>query len=380
MSDRPRIGLDNPAFRGRLRQPVRAGVASFSASNEVRQPFGPRVVNRAAPQPITQAEPISPLVAPPTPIARRTSTADINAPTKSSNLTQPAPAHIVTASIAEVAYLPTPKVQVVTPQAYAMPAHPKLQKSQVLRRSHSSTAPAVPREPSRAKRNKLQYAIVAMAGFVFLIGMLISLLTLQSSHAAKTQVAALAAHAQQADGSVAPNSPPAETKPTSTSMGSYRVAPDIPQQIIIPKLYVFARVRSLAVNANNELQAPSNIFDAGWYNASAKPGSGAGSGAMLIDGHVHGPTLPGVFANIKKLVAGDTIQVVRGDGKKFSYSVVKTQNFDAANLDIGAALTSATPGKPALNLITCGGPYDKQTGEYTQRTLVFAVQTDLTGN
>ena len=267
----------------------------------------------------------------------------------------------------------------VAPQPFAVPAHPKQQQSQVLHRQ-AVRNPAVKPEKSTVRHSKMQLAMVGMAVFVFGVGLFVSLITVQTNHTAKTEVAALASHAKQADGAVAPNAPPAEDKPTTTNMGTYRVAPDLPQQIIIPKLYVYARVRSMSVNDKNELQAPGNIYDTGWYNASAKPGSGAGSGAMLIDGHVHGPTQPGVFVNIKKLVAGDDIQVVRGDGKTFHYSVVKVQNVDAANLDIGASLTSATPGKPALNLITCGGPFDKQTGEYTQRTLVFAVQTDLTAN
>ena len=362
MSDRPRIGLDNSAFRGRLRQPV-ARVAPL-ASEPIRQPFGPRVSARS-----TTAAP------------------EVTAAPK---MVKQLESHTEVVSIQPVtAYRPKPvalaakesaqNFQLVTPQPYAKPAHPKLQQSQVLRRQ-AVRNPAQKVQTSQPKHTKLQLAMVGMAIFVFGIGLFVSLITVQTNHAAKTQVAALAAHAQQPDGAAAPNAPPSETKPTTTSMGSYHVAPDLPQQIIIPKLYVYASIRSMSVNAKNELQAPGNIYDAGWYNASAKPGSGAGNGAMLIDGHVHGPTQPGVFANIKKLIAGDVIQVVRGDGKKFSYSVVKTQTVDAANLEIGSSLTSAVPGKPALNLITCGGPYDKQSGEYTQRTLVFAVQSDLTAN
>lgn len=356
MSDRPRIGLDNSAFRGRLRQPV-ARVAPL-ANGPIRQPFGPRVSNRqAAVTPVILTKPELQ--------HQMRFQADVTA-------VKP---HVVQKRAPQ----PTQKLQMVVPQPFAVPAHPKLQQSQVLRRQAVHN-PATKQQKIQQKHTKTQLAMIGMAIFVFGIGLFVSLITLQTNHAAKTQVAALAVHAQQADGAAAPDTPPTESKPTTTSMGTYHVAPDLPQQIIIPKLYVYARIRSMSVNAKNELQAPGNIYDAGWYNASAKPGSGAGSGAILIDGHVHGPTQPGVFVNIKKLVAGDDIQVVRGDGKTFHYSVVKTQNVDAANLDIGASLTSAVPGKPALNLITCGGPYDKQSGEYTQRTLVFAVQSELTAN
>lgn len=359
MSDRPRIGLDNSAFYGRLRQPANR-VAPLS-SGPIRQPFGPRVNA----QPTIAASNVAPTISQPNLSAPQQYRPDVRA-------AQLTPATVPPRPTADV-------FKMVAPQPFAVPAHPKQQQSQVLHRQ-AVRNPAVKPEKSTVRHSKMQLAMVGMAVFVFGVGLFVSLITVQTNHTAKTQVAALASHAKQVDGAVAPNAPPAEDKPTTTNMGTYHVAPDLPQQIIIPKLYVYARVRSMSVNDKNELQAPGNIYDAGWYNASAKPGSGAGSGAMLIDGHVHGPSQPGVFVNIKKLVAGDDIQVLRGDGKTFHYSVVKVQNVDAANLDIGASLTSATPGKPALNLITCGGPYDKQTGEYTQRTLVFAVQTDLTTN
>ncbi len=375
MSDRPRIGLDNPAFRGRVRQPIRAGVASMSASNEIRRPFGPRVALRSlAPPALASAQPTLPAAALVLP-GRRPAMTDIAVTPQKITAIQPAPARVVTSSIAEVVFLPVsvPTVQVVAPQTYAMPAHPKLQKSQVLRRPNIATAIAKPEQPAKAKRNKLQYAVVAMAGFVFLTGMIVSLLTLQTNHSAKTQVAALAQKSEQSDGTTVAGAPPAEAPPPPTAVKTYQVAPDLPKYIEIPKLNVKARVKSLSVNAKNELQAPNSIYDAGWYNGSAKPGDGPGSGAAVIDGHVHGPTQPGIFVNLKKLVAGDIITITRGDNKVISYKVVKTQNYEAANLDIGNALTSAIPGQSALNLITCGGPYDKASGEYTQRTIVFAI-------
>ena len=354
MSDRTYSGLDSDALRSRLRQPTgRPGRPVRSVDGSVRHVFGPRV--RLALPPV--ARPAKPAL----PSQLRPIQPDIS----------PAQKPIVNKSVISQ---PVATFKVIAPQPFAHPAHPKQQQSIVLRRQ-SVRYPAARPEPAVPKRSKLQYALVGMAVFIFGVGLFVSFLTVQTNQTAKIQVAALATKSEQADGSTAPNAPPTETKPTTANMGSYRVAPDLPQQIIIPKLYVYARIRSLTTNARNELQAPGNIYDAGWYNSSAKPGDGAGSGAMLIDGHVHGPTLPGVFANLKKLAAGDEIQVVRGDGKKFSYTVVRTQDVPADNLDIGSSLTSAQPGKAALNLITCGGPYDKKTGEYTQRTIVSAVQS-----
>jgi sortase (surface protein transpeptidase) len=210
-----------------------------------------------------------------------------------------------------------------------------------------------------------------MAAVVFLVGIFVSIITLQTNHSAKAQVAALS---KKAANSTSSSSVPNESKPSSGSVAAYQVAPDLPKYLVIPKLGVDARVRPLGVTSSNELQAPTNIYDTGWYNASAKPGDPGSNGAILIDGHVHGPTLPGVFVGIKTLQPGDTIQIVRGDNAVFTYIVKKVQNYDATTLNIGLGLGSIQPGEPGLNLMTCGGPFDRTSGEYTQRTIVFAVQ------
>jgi LPXTG-site transpeptidase (sortase) family protein len=165
---------------------------------------------------------------------------------------------------------------------------------------------------------------------------------------------------------------PSETRPSGSS--NYVVAPNLPKYIKIPRLSVSARVKSMGITNKNEMQTPNNIYDTGWYDKSAHPGDPGSIGAMLIDGHVHGPTLPGVFANIKKLQVSDSIQIVRGDNQVFTYKVVKVQNYDANTMNMGVLLASIQPGKPGLNLITCGGPFNRNSGEYTQRTVVFAVQ------
>jgi LPXTG-site transpeptidase (sortase) family protein len=173
---------------------------------------------------------------------------------------------------------------------------------------------------------------------------------------------------EQTDGSTE-SDVPSETPPEG-GLGSYQVSSLSPRLISIPKIDVVARTLRLGVKPNNELKAPSNIFDAGWFEGSARPGE---PGAMLVSGHVHGPTKPGVFTNLKKLVEGDRITIERGDGKKFNYRVVKVQSYDKDSVDMGAALNSAEPGKPGLNLITCDGAYDED-GHYKKRLIVFAVQ------
>ena len=268
---------------------------------------------------------------------------------------------------------PKPKAEKLAYRAaaeYVPPAEPRQERSKVLRRQFvAQPEPPVPVEKTR--RSRLQIALVGMACLVVGLGLLVNIQTIQTNKDAKAQVSALS-HTSSGDEGV--NGVPSETKPTYS--GKYSVAPNLPKYIKIPRLGVNARVLPMGVNSTNQLKAPSNIYDAGWYNASAKPGDSGSNGAILIDGHVHGPTLPGVFVGIKNLAADDTIQIYRGDDKLFTYKVVKVQNYDADKIDMGMMLSSIQPGQPGLNLITCGGQFDKSSNEYKQRTAVFAVQID----
>jgi sortase (surface protein transpeptidase) len=273
--------------------------------------------------------------------------------------------------------LPLPVGVTITPP-FTGPSPPQQQSLPVLR--HQFGDKSAPRSRSFPMmrhtllhgRSRLQLILIGLALLVFGLGLLVDIETLQTNHDAKAQVAALT---RQSD-STTTGSPtvPAQTKPSSSAVKSYQVAPNLPKYLKIPKLGIDARVLQTGVTSSGALGTPPNIYDTAWYTGSAHPGDSGSLGAILIDGHVHGPTLPGVFMDIKNLKPGDGIQIVRGDNQVFTYQVVKVQNYDASTMNMGMMLASIQPGEPGLNLITCGGPFDRTTGEYSQRTAVFAVQ------
>ncbi len=123
------------------------------------------------------------------------------------------------------------------------------------------------------------------------------------------------------------------------------------------------------LTSSGAIGTPNNVYDTDWYNGSSLPGQ---PGAMLIDGHVSSWTTPGVFYSIKSLLAGDDIQLERGDGTMFTYKVVSTQIYQSSNVDMKAALNPITPGKPGLNLITCTGNVLAGTNEFNERVVVFS--------
>jgi LPXTG-site transpeptidase (sortase) family protein len=245
---------------------------------------------------------------------------------------------------------------------------PHAHKERPVQRSYVLKRESVER-PDQSQRSKFidrirqpQTMLVIAGVVVFVFGMTVSIMGIKTNK----QVAAQPSAAQHARGENSDENPD-EKDPGA--VGSYKVAPDMPRRINIPNIKVNARILALGVKSDNQLKAPTNIYDAGWYQKSAKPGE---NGAMLIDGHVHGPTKPGVFYNLKKLVAGDRVTVERGDGQVFNYTVVKSQSYPKDAVDMAAAITPAIAGKQGLNIITCNGSLSGTS--YEERLVVFAVR------
>ena len=213
---------------------------------------------------------------------------------------------------------------------------------------------------------KTQYALYGMAALVFMAGMGVAVQGWLTNQSAETQSRVLS---EQTSNTSDP-SQPSEAVPVGSA--GYKVAPDVPRTISIPSLNVNARILSLGVNESNALEAPANIYDTGWYVASAKQSDLRG--AMLVDGHVSGPTKRGVFYDIKKLHSGDEIVIERGDGFKTTFVVSKVVTTKANEVDMAALLRSADENKLGLNLITCGGTFNSKTNSFESRVQVFAVK------
>jgi len=159
-----------------------------------------------------------------------------------------------------------------------------------------------------------------------------------------------------------------ETKVSDDAIAKYKVAADLPRVITIEKLGVKARVLQMNVNSDGSMQSPINIFDAGWYTGSVKPGQ---PGASIIVGHASGTTLGGVFNKLESLNAGDTISVERGDGKILRYQVVKKQTVKLSDVDMNSFIRPADGVSEGLNLMTCAGEWIKNSQTRNSRVMIF---------
>jgi sortase (surface protein transpeptidase) len=145
--------------------------------------------------------------------------------------------------------------------------------------------------------------------------------------------------------------------------------PATPVRIEIPAIGVNAPVTRLGLNPDGTVQVPplTNHNLAGWYDRSVTPGA---KGTSVILGHVDDYTGPSVFYNIKNLRKGETIDVVRADGETAVFTVDGVQK--AAKTNFPTSDVYGNVPYPALRLVTCGGPFDANTGSYLDSIVVYA--------
>lgn len=162
-----------------------------------------------------------------------------------------------------------------------------------------------------------------------------------------------------------------ETEVSTDILSKYVVAPDRPRALYIDKLDIAARILPMSVNAAGSIQAPINIYDAGWYTGSVKPGE---TGAVFVDGHASGPTREGLFAYLDTLKEGDTLRVEKGDGTELNYKVVQTEVVPLSDIDMKKVLLPHNGVTKGMNLMTCTGKWLPQEKTYDHRVVIYTQQ------
>ncbi|WP_062648129.1 class F sortase [Streptomyces maremycinicus] len=163
--------------------------------------------------------------------------------------------------------------------------------------------------------------------------------------------------------------PDAELPPAAAPLGQA-----LPRRIDIPDLGVRAPVVARGLDAAGGIDPPP--FDqagvVGWYAAGAKPGA---RGTALLVGHVDTETRPAVFYKLSTLKAGETVRVVRDDGRTAEFTVDDVEVIGRDRFDARQAYGPRQPDRAELRLITCGGTFDRASGSYTANVIVSAYLT-----
>jgi sortase (surface protein transpeptidase) len=248
------------------------------------------------------------------------------------------------------------------------PALPRTKRSQVLRRQMVERAKE---QRTKVKKTRGKHVLWYLLGLVVIVAFL--LVAWSFREALPFHVDLFKPAAPQPVNSI--DSDPQETSTldemevSEADIQIHVVPAETPRVLRIPSLQIAARVKQVGTTLSNEPIAPKNIADVGWYEGSSKPGS---EGAVLLNGHLAGPSKDGVFKNIQSLKPGDEITLERGDGKVFIYNVSRIQEYSGGQIDMNAAINSINPTKKGLNLVTTLNKYSGTE----KRVIVFAVQHD----
>jgi len=96
----------------------------------------------------------------------------------------------------------------------------------------------------------------------------------------------------------------------------------------------------------------------------------------VIDGHIDSATAGvGAFWHLSALVAGDSVNVVTTTGATVRYRVLARRVYPKS-AGLPSTLFTLT-GPPILLLISCGGPFDADSGSYQDNIAFFAVGTSV---
>ena len=140
----------------------------------------------------------------------------------------------------------------------------------------------------------------------------------------------------------------------------------IPTQLTIPAISLTVSLGMLGQNSDGTVQVPTDIQQPGWYRLGPSPGE---IGSAVILGHVDSYQGPAVFFKLRALVAGDPVDVSLADGVTAEFKVTSVAQYSKANFPDQAVYTSH--GYSALQLVTCGGAFDSQTGHYLSNIVVY---------
>jgi hypothetical protein len=150
-----------------------------------------------------------------------------------------------------------------------------------------------------------------------------------------------------------------------------KVAPAVtvrsaPVELRIPAVALTVSLSTLGLNPDGTVQVPTDIQQPGWFRLGPSPGQ---EGSAVILGHVDSYQGPAVFFNLRSLVAGDQVDVTLADGVTAQFKVTSVAMYLKQSFPDQQVYGSH--GYSALQLVTCGGVFDSDTGHYLSNIVVY---------
>ena len=156
-------------------------------------------------------------------------------------------------------------------------------------------------------------------------------------------------------------------------------------RFVISKFGVDAPLTYRKVEPDGVMPNPDGPDDIAYYDFSAWTGMGGAPGRggnAVFAGHVDSgkkackngtvnPPCEAVLWDLNRLKLGDELEV-RLSGQTFRYRVTSNQAVSAADGPWNQIVASTA--EESMTVITCGGDFNRETGEYTYRQVVTAVR------
>lgn len=126
---------------------------------------------------------------------------------------------------------------------------------------------------------------------------------------------------------------------------------------------------------NGVMQNPSGPFVVAWYKETGRLGEEDNN--VVLAGHLdYWDVGPAIFYDLWKLEDGNKIEVTGKNGAVYVFTVDWVKAYKLDELDSAAIqeIIGPTPNE-SLTLITCGGTFDYETGEYEERIIARATRS-----
>jgi hypothetical protein len=165
---------------------------------------------------------------------------------------------------------------------------------------------------------------------------------------------------------------PATVSTSSTSASTHAPAddPGVPpppgSHLLLDRLAVDAPITDVAVHAG-VMDVPLNPRTVGWWSGGAAPG--ADHGSVVIVGHINYAGTAGALGVLPRARPGDVVELHDG-GRTVRYRMVAVHSYPKTSGIPADAFSTTGPAR--LVLITCGGPFDPNTGNYLDNIVGYA--------
>ena len=146
-----------------------------------------------------------------------------------------------------------------------------------------------------------------------------------------------------------------------------------PVVLRIPAIEVAVPVSQLGLRRDHTVEVPSDAQRPGWFRLGPSPGQ---VGSAVILGHVDSSRGPAVFFRLRELRPGDVVDVIRADGMVAHFAVRLVAQYPKDRFPSARVYGSA--GFSALQLVTCGGVFDRRTHHYLSNVVVYTTLVSMT--